>query len=174
VEIEAELQIADLGAAVVLARRSHNSSQASSARSHNPSEASSRRWRRRCASGKERSLRGSLGEVLEGPEDQAIVAIDDSRATTPYYSAQGSNLDEVSAALTSPPTGRSTCNEAQPANPGDNERKRATCENHVRVGCAKGSQCPCLHPGNTTMMNGRLVTHVSTHSWSPADNTGFA
>jgi hypothetical protein len=72
-ELEAELHVAELDAAVGLERRSRNSSQASSARSNNPSEASgSRRSHRRSTTGKERSLRGSLEEVLKGPEDVAI------------------------------------------------------------------------------------------------------
>jgi hypothetical protein len=108
-EIEAELQIAELDAAVVLERRSRNSSQASSARSHNPSNASgSRKSHRRSTTGQERSLRRSLDEVLEAPEDLAVVALQDSHATTPYYSVMGSSLNEsqrdVSATLAVPST----------------------------------------------------------------------
>jgi hypothetical protein len=92
-EIEAELQIAELDVAVVLERRSRNSSRASSARARDPSEASGSH--RRSTTGRERSLRRSLEEVLEAPEDLAIGALQDSHVTTPYYSAMGSSLNDL-------------------------------------------------------------------------------
>jgi hypothetical protein len=107
---EAKLRLLRVDARVGLSRRSRNSSQALSVRFDEQSAISStRRSRRRHTPEKEQSLGGTLGEVLEMDEEQAVAPPDDSHATMPYYSprelrSHGSTSagDASSAALDEP------------------------------------------------------------------------
>jgi hypothetical protein len=155
----AELQIADLDAAVVIERRSRNSSQASSAHSQNPSHASGSRAKshRRSTTGQERSLSRSLQDVLEAPEDLAIVALQESHVTTPYYSLNDSQHDVI-AILSVPSAGPRALNDVRHTYPEDSERTRATCKYHLSVGCDKGAQWPYLRPDDARLAKGTIVT----------------